>query len=838
MAAHKFLKKRGNRIRISVIILVFLIALYFYFAVKEKEFTVNLLNRFFAPDVSNQLIIIVPILAGLIVIPFLINFLTTDLGSKLDEKPEEKETIPTPIPLNITVKTETPPVETKQIEITPDSNQKFYPSPFIPDLKFFVGRKKLLKDLEKKLKTKHRASIHDISGLGKSFTTYKYAEEKQNDYEKIFFVRANKEEMMQSLAEIGILLNPSLKDVPDQTQQASGFKNWLEENEKWLVIYDNVDKPDELNPYVPQNKKGDCLFSSNFHLIERLAESVNIEKLDEPDAESLLFSRANNKPHTKPQFSNAKEQEAFENIVEEIDGHPLSLNTSGAIISEQNISFAEYERKLQRAPDILLENEDGFDKYHRKSTLKAFSIAIEDISGKKANDKFKNSADLAKKLLFAASFIAPDNIYEDFLQKILQALTKVDFESEENEDLWLEIRRKLLAYDLLKYDKNAKIFTTHRLIQKVIQIKQTDDEKTVTCSKVLNTIDELFPYSKFENWKQCNKFLQHSITAVEFAEKIKINSETLANNYYKIARYLNDIAQYQQAEDYLNKAIPVCRELFGEESIMVANFYNFLGKCYWYQAKHQQSIDIQLKAIKIREKISGENNQNTATCYCDLAAVYKDQSKYKEAEDYYKKAIKIYEKELGTEHIWTAISYNQLAQVYDSQERYDEAIQLYKQSIEIAQKTVGEEHPYYATRLNNLALVYKSQGKFEEAIELFKQAIKIDEITIGIEHPDYAKHLSNLAQVYLLQGRYEEAIELCKQAIEIDEKTIGKEHPSYAIHLNDLAIIYERQGKYSEALLLFNESLGIFENTLPENHPHTQTVKGNLELCLKAAGKG
>ncbi|MGC2235144.1 MAG: toll/interleukin-1 receptor domain-containing protein [Pyrinomonadaceae bacterium] len=118
----------------------------------------------------------------------------------------------------------------KEVVEEPPSD-KFYPNKFIPDLKFFVGRTKLLGDLETQLNLTHRASIHDISGLGKTFSTYRFADIHQNKYDKIFFVRATKEEMMQSLAEIGVLLNPSLKDVQDQSKQALGFKDWLEENE-------------------------------------------------------------------------------------------------------------------------------------------------------------------------------------------------------------------------------------------------------------------------------------------------------------------------------------------------------------------------------------------------------------------------------------------------------------------------------------------------------------------------------------------------------------------------------------------------------------------------------
>ena len=83
---------------------------------------------------------------------------------------------------------------------------KLYPNQFLPDLKFFVGREELLKKIKATLKKDHQAAIHDISGLGKTFTTYKFAEDNQANYETIFFVRATREEMLESLAKCGELV--------------------------------------------------------------------------------------------------------------------------------------------------------------------------------------------------------------------------------------------------------------------------------------------------------------------------------------------------------------------------------------------------------------------------------------------------------------------------------------------------------------------------------------------------------------------------------------------------------------------------------------------------------
>jgi tetratricopeptide (TPR) repeat protein len=623
----------------------------------------------------------------------------------------------------------------EKTEEEPPISDKFYPNNFIPELEYFVGRTKLLKDLKKQLKITHRASIHDISGLGKTFTTYKFADENQDDYEKIFFIRANKEEMMQSLAEIGVLLNPSLRDEQDQSKQAQGFKNWLEKNDKWLVIYYNFDVPVELDAFIPLNKKGDCIFTSNFVSVKNLGKEIVINKLDKDDAQSLLFSRVINQPHSKIEFSFIEEQKAFENIVKEIDGLPGSLNTTGAYISENIISFAEFERIMQQTPIDWLEYVDEFDGYKNKSALKAFSIAIDDISVKKPKDKFENSAELAQKLLFAASFIAPDNIYENLLQKILQEISEIDFESAENELLWLEIRRKLFAYDLLKYDIPAKLFTTHRLIQKVTQTKLKLEEKEASCTQLAEIFLDLFPKYDYLNKEICEKYYQHVLTFLENTDKLQFETENTNNLYYRIGLYQKLLGNYAQAELFYRRALEISAKAFGKE------------------------------------------HSNYAICLNNLALVYRLQGKYDEAIELYRQAKDIFEKTLGKEHPDNAVHLNNLANVYQLQGKYDEAIELYKQALGIGKKTIGKEHPNYAIRLNNLASVYQSQGKYDKAIEIYKNAKNITEKTLGKEHPDYAIRLSNLANVYEKQGKYKEALDLVEEALRIDEKTLSENHP-------------------------------------------------------------
>jgi tetratricopeptide (TPR) repeat protein len=715
----------------------------------------------------------------------------------------------------------------KKAAIKPSGNipATLYPNQFLPDLKFFVGREELLKQIKDTLKKDHRASIHDISGLGKTFTTYKFAEDNRENYEKIFFIRATREEMLESLAKCGELVNSALADVKEQQSKALGFKQWLEENEKWLVIYDNVDLPDELFSYIPVSKKGDCIFTSNFREVRNLGTEINIVKLDKTDAEILLYSQANNKPHTQPDLD-GNEREAFDRLIEEIDGLPLTLNSAGALIDKKQWSFADLWKRYERSNEILWESEDDYSVYQRRSAGIVFSLAYDELGG---TDKIGNAV---KVVLDSMSFISPDEIPEDLLGKILEARDGSFAQMEEPDDLWDDIREKITAYDLLKYNRQKKTFTTHRAIQRVIQSRLKGKEKDI-CIALATIFHEMFPLYDYSNREVCEKYYQHILVLLENADKFRAETEATDELYFRAGRYQTLLGNYAAAEKFHLRAAEISASVSGTKSARYATDLNDLATVYQDQGRYDEAIEKYEEALRIAEKTIGREHRDYASRLNNLGEVYRMQGRYDEAIEKYEEALRIDEKTIGREHPGYAIRLNNLAVVYRLQGRYDEAIEKYEEALRIDEKTIGREHPGYGIRLNNLASVYSDQGRYDEAIEKYEEAMRIIEKTIGREHPNYASGLNNLAFVYKELGRYDEAIEKYDEALRTVEKTIGREHPYYASSLNNLATVNEAQGKFPEALDLYKNALRIFEKTLPEGHPHRVLLKRNVERCGK-----
>ena len=103
---------------------------------------------------------------------------------------------------------------------------------------------------------------------------------------------------------------------------------------------------------------------------------------------------------------------------------------------------------------------------------------------------------LVKTILDSMSFISPDEIPENLLQEIFSNGSGliVFFRpfGRTGRSLGQMFVRQLTAYDLLKYDRNKKTFTTHRAIQRVIQSRLKGNEKDI-CIALAPVLEGLFP---------------------------------------------------------------------------------------------------------------------------------------------------------------------------------------------------------------------------------------------------------------------------------------------------------------------------------------------------------
>ncbi|MEM1256433.1 MAG: tetratricopeptide repeat protein [Cyanobacteria bacterium P01_H01_bin.21] len=655
---------------------------------------------------------------------------------------------------------------------------------------FFTGREEVLQTLHQRLSQDKAAglsqiqAIHGLGGIGKTQAAVEYAYRHRQDYQAVFWVRAETDlEVRTGFVEIARLLNLSQQDAQDPDDTLRAVKHWLETNSDWLLIFDNADHPALLRPFRPNQASGHILVTSRAQTFDMLgiSQPVSLQEMPADEAVAFLFKRANR--HT----NDSAEQAAATALADELGFLPLALEQAGAFILRRKLRFSTYFSQYRKQRLALLERQQptvGNEQQIARSVQTTWQLNFEAV---------REINPASAELLQVSAFVAPDKIpYESLIsgRESLGNFLSNALESEDQEGarfVIAELLEPLSQYSLIRVDPDTDSFTIHRLVQEVVKVEMDEAQCRLWAERTIGAVTQAFPNAEYGNWPSCDRLLPHAKVVIHLATTSQIESETTARLSARMGSYLKERAQYSEAES-----------LFQD-------------------------------TLAMRKRLLGDKHPDVAESLNNLAEAYHHQGRYSEAEPLYRDALMMRKRLLGDEHPDVTESLNNLGLFYYYQERYGEAEPLLQDALAMRKRLLGDEHPDVAQSFNNLALLYNNQERYSEAELLYQDALALWKRLLGDEHPDIARGLNNLALLYSDQERYSEAEPLLQDSLAMRKQLLGDEHPDVACALYNLALLYDNQGRCSEAEPLYQDALALVEQILGPDHPHTNLVRGNLQ---------
>ena len=701
-----------------------------------------------------------------------------------------------------------------------------------PPNEYFTGRKKQLSQLAKNLKldspTVITQTISGLGGVGKTQIALQYAYEFRNRYDSIIWLRADTEQTLTAdLDQITQRLNlPPAK----LEQNRANLIRWLTDHRKWLLVFDNADDPRRITSYLPPQGTGHILITSratNFQDIPN-ARTIPIDKMTQPEAQAFLLRRTNLKR------TNANKAAAGK-LAADLDYLPLALEQAAAYVFALKITFEEYLDQYESIGTKIFEDKrarprTGYDKsIHNTWSMNFAQVEKESPA----------SADL----LNLSAFLHPDSIpffliiesTEHLGPKIAAAFEQ----NPKNPKLTLaELIEPLTRFSLITRHKDKDAFSIHRLLQQVI--RDTLNEKDAACFLIrdLDALYNAYPRAdEVANWPLCARLTPHTLSVFDSLDEFTFDQDYLAEFLNSVAYYLDDQAQFAEAEPLYKRALKIDEAFLGKDHPDVARDLNNLASLYQATNRLKEAEPLMKRAVKIDEASFGKDHPNVATDLNNLAQLYKATNRLKEAEPLYQRALKIDEASFGSDHPKVAIRLNNLAQLYQATNRLKEAEPLMKRALKIGEASLGKDHPKVALRLNNLAQLYKATNRLKEAEPLMKRALAIDEASFGSDHPKVATDLNNLAQLYQATNRLDDAEPLMLRTLKIDEASFGNDHPDVARDLNNLAGLYQDTNRLKEAEPLMKRALAIDEASFGPDHPEVARDLNNLSAFYKATNR-
>jgi tetratricopeptide (TPR) repeat protein len=500
----------------------------------------------------------------------------------------------------------------------------------------------------------------------------------------------------------------------------------------WLLIIDNADDTkllfgdSALANYLPFSRKGSILFTTRNHelgvrLVESESHIIPVEEMSRDEALKLL-----RKDLKGDLMSDTRSNEA---LLEFLANLPLAIRQASAYIAKNQISTAQYLElcKSSNADMIELLSRD-FEDRHRYETIQNPVATTWLISFRHISDHDPLAADYLRFMCFLAGKDIPQSLLPP--AKRLKAVEAIG---------------TLKAYAFISQRKESDTYDIHRLVQiSMLSWLAQNGEHEGWSAKVLQRLDDMFPFPEYENREEWIRYLPHTQHVLQL---------------------------WKGTDD--EKATPGLLSKVGES-------FRQLGK-------YKEAEQVYRQALQLREKVLGNEHPSTLGNMNNLALVLDSQEKYKEAQQIHRQALELREKVLGKEHPSTLDSIDNLAVVLGSKGKYEEAEQMNRQALQLREKVLGREHPSTLASIDNLAIILGSQGKYEEAEQIHRQALELREKVLGKEHPSTLASIDNLAVVLGSQGKYEEAEQIHRQELQLSQKVLGKEHPLTLRSKNRLA---------------------------------------------------
>jgi tetratricopeptide (TPR) repeat protein len=629
-----------------------------------------------------------------------------------------------------------------------------------------IGRENELKELHFLLfgHKKQVVVINGLGGIGKTNLVQAYITKYMDDYRNVAWITQTTNDIISEIANAEGLANKLVvsKEGKDVQQIFYEIITALKEMTDGpnLLIIDNVDDSlGKWRDYLPGQPHWHVLTTSRakidgFHPME-------LDFLSHDEAIALF----------KKHCSTITNKNEISDLVKTVDYHTLTIEILAKTADRHRTDIASLKKAIKDDLNtnvyIPHKGEGKIDK------VRSYLCSIFSLSDLNENE-----------IWLMKQFVCLPAEYHTYA-RLLELLDP----DENRKSMFPELCSSLMEQGWLLYNKVTDAYKMHLVVQEA-----TNQQLVVSVNDIDRLLNKITLQLSIEHTRAnpVEKWIPFGYALLNnFQDDTTPGIEQLQNN---LALALQDIGEYEQAREILQKAI-------------ILNMKNF-----------------------------GPNHPSTAVRYSNLATVLTNLGEYAKARELLQISIIIDEKNFGQDHPATARRYSNLAAVLQDLGEYEQALELLQKAMISDEKNFGQDHPSIARSYSNLASVLQGLGKYEQARDLFQKAMISDERNFGPNHPSTARSYSNLAIMLQYLGEYEQARNLLQKAIISNEKNFGSDHPATAVSYFNLAAVLNDCKQFEEAFKFAEKALSIFKKQLPEGHPYITQTNELLESIKRNLG--
>ena len=340
----------------------------------------------------------------------------------------------------------------------------------------------------------------------------------------------------------------------------------------------------------------------------------------------------------------------------------------------------------------------------------------------------------------------------------------------------------------------------------ICKATQWEHENTANILQGLGIV--YYSIDRFTESKQC------ILQACEIIETLfNKNDYRMAEGYKYLAFSYMDTQDFESAEEYLQKALKLHREVLGAEHPYSIESNILLATLYYAKDDYRSAYAIIQEELVRSEKLFGQTHSFTAACHSALLAYYLQIDNYVAAEKECEILMRI-AKDLGD---ITYEPHDKMGEIYSARGNYTEALKHFQEDQRIQEQIYGPNTTSVAMSYENLAWCYYGMDDYDTATNYCNKAMAIYQ-AYGKEHSlQYARIYALLATLYTAELNLDYALACADKCLAIRKDILGNEHTLIAETYTIMSDIYLTNDKTDEALNYLQKAKTIYLNTCNEN---------------------
>jgi tetratricopeptide (TPR) repeat protein len=535
----------------------------------------------------------------------------------------------------------------------PDQGEPRFPSALpriwnVPYLRnsAFTGRDDLLDQLADSLglgsATPIIQAIVGLDGVGKTSVAVEYAYRQRAQLDVVWWLRAEESgALLGDFTSLASALALAEAAQPDQTRIVRGVHHWLADHDRWLLVFDNANRPEDLTSSLPPAGNGQVLITSRWSAWGRWATAYRLDVLARQQAVAFLRRR-----------TGTQDEQVAAALAEALGDLPLALAEAAAYIDETRIGLEEYLELVRDRSMELFGLRHPAGPHQRIVTLWSLSL-----------DRIRQEAPAAEALLDLCAFLAPEDIPRKLPREHLEVLPE-------------ELRQ--LAGDALAYNDTLRVLSRysiatvtpatvslHPLVQAVIHMRMPPYEERRWAQAAVQLLDAAFPANSWElaTWPVCKRLLPHVLAATEHAERLGVAVQQVGQVLTRASRYLRGQGQPEEARPLAERALSLAKETLEPNDPQPGERYDELSLVLRDLGDYQAARQLLERALAIHQAAYGPDHPDMATRHYNLGGVLRQLGDLAGARTHHERALAIDEAALGAQHPTVADDRRQLDRI-------------------------------------------------------------------------------------------------------------------------------------------------------------------------------